>query len=146
MVFTGIEPPRGGIYDHVFGWAAETPEGWIGRVMTAHVAVATRDLPGFAEGATAVVRRGTANTVNGYTGGDGVRASTVCLASITKGDVAGSVVKLTGELTQTENPVVFKPGAPIWIEGSVGAGEFTFTIRAAGRDREVRCTGLILTS
>lgn len=53
VVFTGIEPPRGGIYNHVFGWAAETPEGWIGRVFFAHIAVAERDLPGFAEGATA---------------------------------------------------------------------------------------------
>lgn len=146
VVFTGVEPPRGPIYDHVFGWAAETPEGWVGRVMTAHVGVATRDLPGFAEGTTRVVPRGTANTVNGYTGGDGVRASTVCLASITKGHFAGSAVKLEGELTHTENPLIFQQGAPIRIEGSVGSGEFTFTIRAAGRDREVRCTGLILTS
>jgi hypothetical protein len=108
--------------------------------------VAKRDLPGFAGGSTTVVPRGTANTVNGYADGNGVRASTVCFASITRGDIRGSSIRLTVELTHTENPVVFTLGAPIRVEGSAGADEFTFTIRAAGREREIRCTGVLLTS
>lgn len=146
IVLTGVEVPAGKIHAHIFGWAAETPQGWVGRVMTAHVATATRDLPGFAAGSTRVVPRGTANIVNGYTDGNGVRASTVCLAGILRGVVTDSTVTLTGELTHVENSLIFKPGDPIGVEGEKGAGEFTFTIRAAGKDRTIRCTGVILTS
>jgi len=127
-----------GIDVHVFGWAAETPGGWIGRAVDAGVATAVRDFPGTAAGVTMVVPKGMANTINGHTDKDGVRASTVCFADITGGSVMGSTVKLTGKLTHAENGMIFKLGDPVSLEGSKDSNEFTYTIRGGGKDNVLK--------
>lgn len=147
IVFNGVQPRPEGVSGLVFGWAAETPQGWIGRVVDAASATATRDFPGFAAGVTMIVPTGMANTINGHTDKDGVRYSGVCFSDVTGGSVMGSTVKVTGKLTHAENPVIFKLGDPISIEGNKDTGEFTFTIRGAGKDNVMKgYKGVILTS
>lgn len=97
------------------------------------VATAMRDFPGFAAGVTMVVPKGMANTVNGHMDKDGVRAASVCLSDITDVSVMASTVKVTAKLTHAENPMIFKLGDPVGIEGNKDAGEFTFTIRGGAK-------------
>jgi len=73
----------------------------------------------------------------------------VCFSDVTGAAVAGSFFKLTGVLTQSEAAgAIFNLGDPISVEGNADAGEFTFTIRAAGagRDAVFNMTGPILMS
>jgi len=109
-----------------------------GRAVDAGVATAVRDFPGTAAGVTMVVPKGMANTINGHTDKDGVRASTVCFADITGGSVMGSTVKLTGKLTHAENGMIFKLGDPVSLEGSKDSNEFTYTIRGGGKDNVLK--------
>lgn len=139
VLFNGVRTDFApGVHVHVFGWAAETARGWIGRVVDAGVATAMRDYPGFAAGATMVVPKGMADTINGHMDKDGVRGSSVCFSDVTGASIMGSTVKLTGKLTHSENPMIFKHGDPISVEGSKDTGEFTFTIRGAGKDNVIQ--------
>ncbi len=81
VVFNGVQAnaPAEGPAAHVWGWAAETPQGWIGRVVDAQVATARRDYPGFAAGVTMVTPKGTSNTINGTMDNDGIRAQRLLL-------------------------------------------------------------------
>jgi hypothetical protein len=137
IVFSGLRPsptiPTS--QAHVIGWAAQTPTGWVGRVVDGNVALAEQDWPGFAAGATLVTPAGTENVINGFMDSDGVRGASVCFSDVTDGTVTGSFFRLTGHLTHAESAeAVFVLGDPISVEGNADAGEFTFTIRAAGRD------------
>jgi len=147
VVFQGVQPNihhMPGADFHLFGWAAETPQGWVGRVVDATVAPAMGDFPGFAAETVMVVPKGTPNTINGHVSKDGVRGSSVCFAEITGGAVAGAVVKLAGKLTVADNPVIHKPGDPVSLEANRETGEINYLIRAAGRDRPHRARGQIL--
>ena len=78
IVFNGTVLVAGGkIEVRAFGWAAETEEGWSGIVLDAGISSAMRDMVGTAAGMTAVVPKGMANTINGFTNKEGVRATTV---------------------------------------------------------------------
>ncbi len=147
VVFQGVQKNihhmRGADF-HLFGWAAETPQGWIGRVVDATVAAAMSDFPGFAAETVMVVPKGTPNTINGHMSKDGVRGSSVCFAEITGGTVTGSVVKLVGKLSVADNPVIHKSGDPVSLEANRETGEINYVIRAAGQDRPHRAKGHIL--
>ncbi len=60
IVFRGVQAnaPAEGPATHVFGWAAETSQGWSGLVTDWNVATARQDFPGFAAGAMMVVPQG----------------------------------------------------------------------------------------
>jgi len=147
VVFNGVQVNYlPGVDVHVFGWAAETSQGWIGRVLDGAVAIAMRDFPGFAAGTMMVVPKGMANTINGHMDKDGVRGSSICWADVIGGSVMGSTVKLTGKLTHSDNPMIYKVGDPTNLEGNKDTGEFTYTLHGAGRDVVLRPKGQILTS
>lgn len=147
VVFNGVAPtPTPGVDLHYFGWAAETPQGWIGRITDGPVSVAMRDFARFAAGMTAVVPKGMANTINGHMDKDGVPAAGVCFADITGGSVMGSTIKFTGKLTDTEHPVLNRPGDPVSMDGNKDKGDLTYTIRGGGRDIIYKGKGLILMS
>jgi hypothetical protein len=126
-----------GIDVHVFGWAAQTPQGWTGHISDGAVAAAMRDLPGTAAGVTMVVPKGMANTINGHMDKDGVRGASVCWSEVTGVTLTGATVKVTGKLTYAENPMIFKLGDPVSLDGNKDAGEFTFTIRGGGKDNVI---------
>ncbi len=147
IVFNGgitFEGP--GIDVVVFGWAAQTAEGWTGRVVDAGVSTAKRDFVGTAAGTTQVVPKGMANTINGYTDKDGVRATGVCFEEVTDGSIDGPIVKLKGRLTHAENPVIFKLGDPMTLEGNADTGEFTYSLRGGGKDNVFKMKGTIILS
>lgn len=147
VVFNGVkEAAAPGIDVHVFGWAAETPQGWIGRTVDAGVGEAIADFPGTAAGVTKTVPKGTPNTINGHTDKDGVRGSSVCFEDVTAGSVEGSMVKLQGRLTHAENPEIFIIGDPMSLEGNPDTGEFTFTLRGGGKDNVFDMKGVIIIS
>src|SRR5919197_2787081 len=54
ILFDGIQTglPPGSAGTNVMGWAAETPDGWVGRIVDSDVGPAQADFPGFAAGAT----------------------------------------------------------------------------------------------
>lgn len=135
-----------GITVHAFGWAAQTPEGWVGQVVDAASSVAMRDFAGTATGITEIVPKGMANTINGHTDKDGVRASSVCFEEVTNGSVEGSKVRLEGKLTHAENPVIFKIGDPMTMEGDADTGELTYTLRGGGKDNVFKMKGAIFVS
>jgi hypothetical protein len=85
-----------------------------------------------------------ANTTNGHTDKDGVRATGVCFERVTDGSIDGPMVKLTGVLTHAENPVIFKVGDPMTLEGNAETGEFTYTLRGGGKDNVFKMKGTIL--
>ncbi len=147
IVFNGVTTIEGpGIDVVVFGWAAQTADGWTGYTVDAPVSEAKRDFAGTAAGITRIVPKGMANTINGFTDKDGVRASGVCFEEITDGSVEGAVVKLKGKLTHAENPVIFKPGDPMTLEGNADTGEFTYMLHGAGKDNVFKMKGIILVS
>ncbi|MFQ5932470.1 MAG: hypothetical protein ACE5MM_08690 [Nitrospiraceae bacterium] len=147
VVFKGVQANRRpGMDAHVFGWAAETPQGWTGWVVDGAVSTAMRDFPGAATGTMRVVPKGTPNTINGIMNKDGIRGSTVCFEEVTSGSVMGSIVKLRGELRYAENPMIFKRGDPMTVEGNLETGEFTYTLRGGGKDNVFKMKGQILTS
>ena len=145
LVFNGVLVDAApGIDVHVFGWAAETPEGWVGRVVDAGVAEAVADFPGAAAGTTQTVPKGTADVINGYTDKDGVRAASVCFEEVTGGSVEGSTVRLEGRLTHAENPVIFKPGDAMRLEGDAATGEMTYILHGNGKDNVFKLKGVLL--
>jgi hypothetical protein len=145
IVFNGVYSIAGpGIDVLVFGWAAQTADGWTGSVVDAPASEAKRDFVGTATGTTRVVPKGMANTINGHTDKDGVRATGVCFERVTDGSIDGPMVKLTGVLTHAENPVIFKIGDPMTLEGNAETGEFTYTLRGGGKDNVFKMKGTIL--
>lgn len=145
IVFNGVQTFEGtGIYLVVFGWAAQTADGWTGRVVDGGVSEAKRDFAGTAAGTTRIVPKGMANTINGYTDKDGVRATGVCFEEVTDGSIDGPIVKLKGRLTHAENPVIFKLGDPMTLEGNAETGEFTYSLRGGGKDNVFKMKGTIL--
>lgn len=126
-----------GIDVHVFGWATQTPQGWTGHISDGAVATAMRDFPGTAAGVTMVVPKGMANTINGHMDKDGVRGASVCWPEVTGVTLTGSSIKITGKLTHAENPMIFKLGDPVSLDGNKDTGEFTFTIRGGGKDNVI---------
>ena len=147
IVFNGVKTFEGpGIDVRVFGWAAQTAEGWTGFTVDAPVSVAKRDFAGTAAGTTQITPKGMANTINGHTDKDGVRATGVCFQEITDGSVEGSIVKLKGKLTHAENPIIFKLGDPMTLEGNADTGEFTYSLRGGGKDNVFKMKGMILVS
>lgn len=142
-VLPGFAP---GIDVHVFGWAAQGPDGWIGQTVDAGVSEAVQDFPGFAAGVTATVPKGTAHTINGFTDKDGVRATGVCFEKVTDGSIEGAIVKLKGELTHAENPAIFKIGDPMSLEADAESGAFTYTLRGGGKDNVFHMKGQVLIS
>ena len=147
VVFNGLYTFEGpGIDLIVFGWAVQTAEGWTGRVVDAGASTAKRDFVGTAAGTTRVVPKGMANTINGYTDKDGVRATGVCFEEITGGSIDGPMVSLKGELTHAENAVIFKVGDPMTFEGNADTGEFKYSLRGGGKDNVFTLKGTILVS
>lgn len=74
-----------------------------------------------------------AQHVNGYVNPEGTRGAVTCYWDITDVTIEGCYVKLVGALKLVDNPAVFVTGDPVSVEGDVDAGEFTWTIRAAGQ-------------
>lgn len=147
IVFNGTTLIADGkIEVRVFGWAAETPNGWTGIVVDAGIANAMRDMVGFATGVTAVVPKGMSGTINGFIDKDGVRGTSVCFEEVTSASIAGSKVRIEGKLIAAENPVIFKPGDPMTMEGDASTGEFLYTLRGGGKDNKFNMKGIILIS
>ena len=74
IAFNGGVLIAGGMIEvRVFGWAAETEDGWTGHVVDAAIANAMKDMVGTATGMTAVVPKGMPGTINGFMNKDGVR-------------------------------------------------------------------------
>ncbi len=147
IVFNGSEMRAGGkIEVRVFGWAAETAAGWTGMVIDGVISDAMRDMVGTATGVTAVVPKGMSGTINGVMDKDGVRATTICFEEVTKASITGSKVRIEGKLIAAENPVIFKPGDPMRMEGDASTGEFTYTLRGGGKDNKFNMKGIVLIS
>ena len=147
VVFSGVAVNFAeGIDIHVFGWAAETAEGWVGRVVDSALGVAMHDLAGNAAGVTKIVPKGMANTINNWRDPDGVRGASVCFEDVTEGSVEGSRFALKGKLTHAENPIIFRTGDPMSLEGDASTGEFTYTLRGDGKDQVIPMKGMILIS
>lgn len=132
-VQTGLPPEATGTI--VAGWAAETPDGWIGRIVDSSVGSAQADFPGFAAGTTAVVPQGTPDTLNSRVSPNGIRVTDTCFSDVHDATIQESFFRIEAALRQTQNNLLFVPGDPVVIEGNADAGEFTFTVRAAGQDR-----------
>lgn len=147
IVFDGTTLVAGGkIEVRAFGWAAETQNGWIGIVVDAGTADAMRDMVGTATGVTAVVPKGMAGTINGFMDKDGVRGASVCFEEVTSASISGSKVRIEGKLIAAENPVIFKPGDPMTMEGDASTGEFLYTLRGGGKDNKFNMKGIVLIS
>ncbi len=143
-IATRFEGP--GIDLRVFGWAAQTPDGWTGQTVDAGISIATRDFAGTAAGTTRIVPKGMSNTINGWTDKDGVRASSVCFEEVTDGSVEGPIVKLKGKITSAENPIIFRIGDPMTFEGNADTGEATYMLHGGGKDNVFKMKGMILVS
>lgn len=147
IVFNGTTLIAGGkIEVRAFGWAAETADGWTGIVVDSGTADAVRDMAGFAAGVTAIVPKGMSGTINGFTDKDGVRATTVCFEEVTAASISGTKVSIEGRLFAAENPVIFKHGDPMTVEGDASTGKFVYTLRGGGKDNKFDMTGVILIS
>ena len=140
----GVFVAGGKIEVQTFGWAAETEQGWIGSVVDAGVADAMRDMVGAAAGVTAVVPKGMSGTINGHMTKDGVRGASVCFEEVTGATISGSKVTIEGKLVAAENPVIFKPGDPMRMEGDASTGEYVYTLRGGGKDNVFNMKGVIL--
>ena len=147
ITFNGSVLVAGGKVEvRAFGWAAETADGWTGIAVDAGIANAMRDMVGTAAGATAVVPKGMSGTINGHMNKDGVRGTSVCFEEVTEASISGSKVSIQGKLIVAENPMIFKPGDPMTVEGDANTGEFTYTLRGGGKDNVFDMKGVILTA
>ena len=145
IVFDGsVLLADGKIELRVFGWAVETADGWTGITVDAGIANATRDMVGTAAGMTAVVPKGMSGTINGYTNKDGVRATGVCFEEVTGVSISGSKVTIEGKLVAAENPIIFKHGDAMRLEGDASTGEFKYSLRGGGKDNSFDLKGVIL--
>ncbi len=147
ITFNGSIMVAGGkIEVRAFGWAAETADGWTGIVVDAGIANAMRDMVGTAAGMTAVVPKGMSGTINGHMNKDGVRGTSVCFEEVTGATISGSKVTIEGKLVSAENPMIFKPGDPMRMEGDASTGEFVYTLRGGGKDNVFNMKGVIFVS
>ncbi len=147
IAFNGSVFVAGGKIEIVaFGWAAETADGWTGIVLDAGIANAMRDMVGTATGMTAVVPKGTSGTINGHMNKDGVRGTSVCFEEVTSASISGSRVVIEGKLIAAENPMIFKHGDLMRVEGDASTGEFKYSLRGGGQDNLFDRTGVILIS
>jgi len=147
ITFNGSIFVAGGKIEVVaFGWAAETADGWTGIVVDAGIANAMRDMVGTATGMTAVVPKGMSGTINGHMNKDGVRGTSVCFEEVIGASVSGSKVVIEGKLIAAENPMIFKHGDAMRMEGDASTGEFKYTLRGGGKDNIFDMKGVILIS
>ncbi len=147
IAFDGSVLVAGGrIEIRVFGWAAETEDGWTGYVVDAGIANAMRDMVGTATGMTAVVPKGMSGTINGHINKDSVRGTSVCFEEVTGASISGSKFTIEGKLIAAENPVIFKPGDPMRMEGDASTGEFNYSLRGGGKDNSFDMKGVVLIS
>ena len=145
IVFNGSILVAGGkIEIQTFGWAAETKDGWTGIVVDAGIANAMRDMVGTAAGMTAVVPKGMSGTINGHMNKDGVRGTSVCFEEVTGATISGSKFTIDGKLVAAENPVIFKPGDPMRVEGDASTGEYVYSLRGGGKDNVFKMKGVVL--
>ncbi len=145
ITFDGSVLVAGGkIEIRAFGWAAETEAGWTGIAVDAGIANAMRDMVGTATGMTAVVPKGMSGTINGHMNKDGVRGTSVCFEEVTGASVSGSKVVIEGKLIAAENPMIFKHGDSMRLEGDASTGEFTYMLRGGGKDNSFDMKGVIL--
>ncbi len=146
IAFNGSLLVAGGkIEIRVFGWAAKTADGWTGIVVDAGIANAMRDMVGTATGMTAVVPKGMSGTINGQMNKDGVRGTSVCFEEVTSASISGgSKVFIKGKLIAAENPIIFKHGDLMTVEGDASTGEFKYTLRGGGKDNSFDMKGVIL--
>jgi hypothetical protein len=105
-----------------------------------------RDMVGTATGMTAVVPKGMSGTINGHMNKDGVRGTSVCFEEVTGASVSGSKVVIEGKLIAAENPMIFKHGDAMRMEGDASTGEFKYTLRGGGKDNIFDMKGVILIS
>ncbi len=103
-----------------------------------------RDMVGTATGMTAVVPKGMSGTINGHMNKDGVRGTSVCFEEVTGASVSGSKVVIEGKLIAAENPMIFKHGDAMRMEGDASTGEFKYTLRGGGKDNSFDMKGVIL--
>ncbi len=129
-----------------FGWAAETADGWTGIAVDAGIADAMRDMVGTATGMTAVVPKGMSGTINGHMNTDGVRGTSVCVEEVTSASISGSKVVIEGKLVAAENPMIFKHGDAMRVEGDASTGEFKYMLHGGGKDNFFDMKGVVLIS
>ena len=147
IAFQGSVFVAGGkIEIRTFGWAAETDKGWTGSVVDAGISNAMRDMAGTATGMTAVVPKGMSGTINGHMDKDGVRGSSVCFEEVTGASISGSKFTIEGKLVAAENPVIFKPGDAMRVEGDASTGEYVYTLHGGGKDNVFNMKGVIVIS
>jgi hypothetical protein len=145
ITFNGNSFVAGGKVEvRTFGWAAETADGWTGIAVDAGIANAMRDMVGTATGMTAVVPKGMSGTINGHMNKDGVRGTSVCFEEVTGANISGTKVVIEGKLIAAENPMIFKHGDPMRVEGDASTGEYTYTLRGGGKDNKFDMKGVIL--
>ena len=145
ITFNGSTLVAGGKVEvRAFGWAAETDAGWTGIVVDAGTANAMRDMVGTAAGMTAVVPKGMSGTINGHMNTDGVRGTSVCFEEVTGASISGSKITIDGKLIAAENPIIFKHGDPMKVEGDASTGEFRYTLHGGGKDNVFDMKGVIL--
>ena len=142
----GVFVAGGKIEIQTFGWAAETEDGWTGSVVDAGVANAMRDMVGAAAGMTAVVPKGMSGTINGHMTKDGVRGTSVCFEEVTGASISGTKFTIEGVLVAAENPVIFKPGDAMRVEGDASTGEYTYMLHGGGKDNTFDMKGVVLIS
>ena len=136
----------GKIEVRTFGWAAETDNGWTGSVVDAGIADAMRDMVGAAAGMTAVAPKGMSGTINGHMTKDGVRGTSVCFEEVIGASISGSKFTIEGKLVAAENPIIFKPGDPMTVEGDASTGEYIYTLHGGGKDNVFNMKGLVIIS
>ncbi len=147
ITFNGSTMVAGGkIEIRAFGWAAETADGWTGMAVDAGIADAMRDMVGTAAGMTAVVPKGMSGTMNGHMNKDGVRGTSVCFEEVTGASISGSKVVIEGKLIAAENPMIFKHGDLMRVEGDASTGEFKNSLRGGGNDNSFDMKGVVLIS
>ncbi len=142
----GIMVAGGKIEVVAFGWAAKTADGWTGIVVDAGIANAMRDMVGAAAGMTAVVPKGMSGTINGHMNKDGVRGTSVCFEEVTSASISGTKVVIEGKLTAAENPMIFKHGDAMRMEGDASTGAFKYSLRGGGKDNSFDMKGVVLIS
>ena len=147
ITFNGSILAAGGKVEvRAFGWAAETADGWTGIAVDAGIADAMRDMVGTATGMTAVVPKGMSGTINGHMNTDGVRGTRVCFEEVTSASISGSKVVIEGKLVAAENPMIFKHGDAMRVEGDASTGEFKYMLHGGGKDNFFDMKGVVLIS
>ena len=130
------------------------PDGiWCSKPLTedgisvdAGIADAMRDMVGTATGMTAVVPKGMSGTINGHMNTDGVRGTSVCFEEVTGASISGSKVVIEGKLVAAENPMIFKHGDAMRVEGDASTGEFKYMLHGGGKDNFFDMKGVVLVS